>query len=112
MKPLARYRYLQDPGHGWIEVPRDEITALGIAYQVSKYSYQNGGWVYLEEDCDAGLWISARDAAGYPVSPDDPTDKHVNADSLVRSFDRYRPTTDLRAQTTARLTATITGVTL
>ena len=111
MRTLARYRYLQDPGHGWIRVPRAELDALGIASQVSKYSYQQGGWVYLEEDCDAGLWISARNAAGYPVSPADLIEEHTDSDSLIRSFDSYRPTPGLRAQTMARIAATITGAT-
>ena len=30
MKPQTSYRYIQDPGHGWIEVPRAELAALAI----------------------------------------------------------------------------------
>jgi hypothetical protein len=48
MTPHPYYRYIQDPGHGWIEVPRAELNALGIARQISLYSYQLGDWVYLE----------------------------------------------------------------
>jgi len=57
---MAKYRFISDPGHAWLEVPRAELVALGILQKVSQYSYQNKGMVYLEEDCDAGLFIDAK----------------------------------------------------
>jgi len=57
---MAKYRFISDPGHAWLEVPRAELVALNILDKVSAYSYQNKGWVYLEEDCDAGLFIDAK----------------------------------------------------
>jgi hypothetical protein len=33
MKTQTSYRYIQDPGHGWIEVPRAELDALEIAHR-------------------------------------------------------------------------------
>lgn len=55
------YRFISDPGHGWLEVPRKEIDQAGIAGKVSKFSYQSidGEMVYLEEDCDAYLFLKA-----------------------------------------------------
>jgi len=53
-----------DPGHGWLEVARAELVKLGILDQISAYSYQQGDRVYLEEDCDAGTFVEAMEAAG------------------------------------------------
>ena len=63
---MTRFVYYQDPGHGWVEVSLAILIDLGIASQVSHYSYVddthtyiNDPLVYLEEDCDAGLFIEA-----------------------------------------------------
>jgi len=59
----SKYIFYTDPGHGWLEVPLCECRALGIADKISGYSYVQvkGGaaWVYLEEDCDAALYMNA-----------------------------------------------------
>jgi hypothetical protein len=54
---MQTYRYIQDPGHGWIEVPLEELE--NIAYKISRYSYMDKrtGKAYLEEDCDAAIFI-------------------------------------------------------
>lgn len=54
---MQTYRYIQDPEHGWIEVPLDELK--NIAHKISRYSYMNRktGKAYLEEDCDAAIFI-------------------------------------------------------
>ena len=57
---MAKYRFITDAGHGWLEVPRTELEALHIAGEVSSYSYQHGELVYLEEDCDATLFWDAK----------------------------------------------------
>lgn len=54
-----KYQWWNDPGHGWLEVPRVELEELGIAHLISNCSYQNGDMVYLEEDQDAGIFIAA-----------------------------------------------------
>lgn len=50
-----------DPGHAWLEVTREEATALGVINRISAYSYQtpDGKTLYLEEDCDASRFIDA-----------------------------------------------------
>jgi len=63
----TKYRFISDPGHAWLEVPRAELVELGILNKVSQYSYQHGDMVYLEEDCDAGLFIDARRITGKDV---------------------------------------------
>lgn len=49
--------WISDPGHAWLKVPK----ALYSAYKVhaSPFSYQDTDSVYLEEDCDATLFINA-----------------------------------------------------
>ena len=59
-----RYRYIQDPAHGWLEVTRGEVNRLGIGSKISPYSYQKGENCYLEEDCDMYEFIQAKKARG------------------------------------------------
>src|SRR5262245_17970213 len=66
----TKYTFIEDPGHGWLVVNREEIFSLGIELKVSSYSYQEGGLVYLEEDCDAPLFIKAKEQRGQPVQLD------------------------------------------
>lgn len=54
-----KYQFIEDPGHAWLEVSTDDVRLAGIAPKISKCSYVNAGKVYLEEDCDAPLFIKA-----------------------------------------------------
>ena len=49
--------FFSDDGHGWLEVPTMHLRALGIANDISQYSYRKGDNAYLEEDCDASLFL-------------------------------------------------------
>jgi hypothetical protein len=58
--------YHQDPGHGWIETTMRELVRVGLTDAVSRFSYIDrsvsedplDAIVYLEEDCDATLFLS------------------------------------------------------
>jgi len=76
-----------DPGHGWGAVKRQVLTDLGIANKVSTYSYQRGQSVYLEEDCDLSLLISALRTKGITPVFDE---RHTDRRSPIRSYDTYR----------------------
>ncbi len=89
MIPADGYRFFEDPGHGWLEVPL--ATCEGLA--VSPYSYWGyavgGKWdgtlcAYLEEDVDAAVWAGAN---GKPF----PCYLHSEPvrDSHVRSLERF-----------------------
>jgi len=80
------YKYLQDPSHGWVEVPVAELRRLKIADAISPYSYRNGHFAYLEEDCDFSLWLEAKKDAGEDFHL---VEHHTNNDSIVRSFRGY-----------------------
>ena len=47
--------WITDPGHAWLRVPLADYTAAGIT--ASKFSYVDAEYVYLEEDCDAALYL-------------------------------------------------------
>jgi hypothetical protein len=51
--------YHNDGGHGWYSVKRSKLESMGVLNKISGFSYQKGETVYLEEDCDAGLFFNA-----------------------------------------------------
>lgn len=59
---MQKYRYEQDPGHGWLGVPAAELVRLGIAGAISDCSYYDrfSKIVWLEEDCDMGIYLMAK----------------------------------------------------
>lgn len=79
----------EDPGHAWCKVPRSLIETLGIAGDITGYSYQRGDYVYLEEDCDLSLFASTMRATGHIVKY---REHHTDKSSKIRSYERYRDT--------------------
>ena len=78
-----------DPSHGWLEVDFADLEALHITAQVSRYSYHSGSRAFLEEDCDAGLYLDAAKGQGWVVNI---TEKFTNGDSFVRNLSRFERT--------------------
>lgn len=62
-----KYKFFEDPGHGWLEVPISEIDKLHLRSHISRYSYMKNDKAYLEEDCDMSVFLRAKEAAGEPV---------------------------------------------
>lgn len=86
--PPYPYRFISDPGHGWLEVPLTEIRALGIAHLISGYSYVHGDFAYLEEDCDAPRFLRARFGEG--KTPPASYFREVHQDPTpIRSYRRF-----------------------
>ena len=91
MKSIKRTFY-SDPGHSWLCVDYNELVELGIHDKISPCSYRQSGkivgndLVYLEEDCDAGVYINAVNKKGYTVKF---VEKHTNQDSPIRSYAPY-----------------------
>ena len=75
-----------DPGHGWLKVKKDELVKLGIADKITAYSYERGEYAYLEEDCDAGTYITALRKLGIECKM-----KHHYGEkrSRIRNYDSY-----------------------
>lgn len=75
-----------DPGHAWGKVKRDVLHNLGIAKDITHYSYQRGEYVYLEEDQDLSLLCQALNERNTRVKF---VEKNSDKDSRIRSYERY-----------------------
>jgi len=76
-----------DPGHAWLAVKRDLVTALGLSYKISSYSYQNKTMVYLEEDCDTPLLLDELRARGIQYN----IKERYQERSRIRSYQNFDP---------------------
>lgn len=86
-----KYKFFSDPGHGWMEVDRSELKQLGIENQISDYSYQKDDKVYLEEDCDAPLFLQKK-FGSLDNHSDSVLDWHeIQGQSEIRGFKSYQP---------------------
>lgn len=79
-------KFYADPGHGWLAVKAKELAQLGIAGDISAYSYTRGDSVYLEEDSDASKYMQAMKDKGIEVKIEV---SHTDRRSPIRSYDRY-----------------------
>jgi hypothetical protein len=76
-----------DPGHGWLGVSEDDIALVGLSIDnFTRYSYRCAGNLYLEEDCDAAVFVAAfiRRFGEEPRI----NEVHSNRDSLIRQMHR------------------------
>jgi hypothetical protein len=80
-----KFDFVHDAGHGWMRVRRDQLVSLGLQNNISRYSYQSGDWCWLEEDCDAPLFIRAMQALGQTVEF---RERWVER-SRIRNYDCY-----------------------
>jgi hypothetical protein len=86
-------RFYEDGSHGWLQVPRSLVVAMGIEGKISGYSYQRLNDVYLEEDCDLSVFLntlgiepgSALNGEFLKLCPKSYTDV-----CDVRSYERYQ----------------------
>jgi hypothetical protein len=77
--------FYADPGHGWLEVDFCDLDALGIGDKVSRYSYLKGERAYLEEDCDAGLFIEAAKNNGWTIN----IKEMYQENTPIRNYQRF-----------------------
>jgi hypothetical protein len=85
----VQFKFYSDPSHGWMAVKRKMLDELGLKFTITRYSYQKGQTVYLEEDCDAGNFIKAiREQRGLEIKI---VEKSTNNRSPIRSYESYRP---------------------
>jgi hypothetical protein len=54
-----------DPGHGWLEVHYSELA--GFETEITRWSYQKGDKVFLEEDCDATKFVEEMKNRGIEI---------------------------------------------
>lgn len=63
---MHNFTFHEDPGHGWLEVTNCDLLALHFRPRdFTQYSYRSGNRFFLEEDLDAGAFLSkAREVWG------------------------------------------------
>ena len=83
---MRTFIFHADAGHGWLQVRRQELTALGIAEKITPYSYQHLDNVYLEEDLDAGTFLQALKADGRKFTI---SERYDGDRSTIRNFDSF-----------------------
>ena len=88
-KTEKAYTFHADPGHAWLAVPIADLRALGVERSISPYSYVNcinivGCMVYLEEDLDAGTFITAAKLAGWVLDI-----SHQQGGGFIRDLDQF-----------------------
>lgn len=79
------YTYHQDPSHGWVEVPLEDIKELGL--NPSEFSYKDSKNAYLEEDVDRMEFEKAFEKK-YGKKPE-MIEKHTDEESFVRKLGRF-----------------------
>ncbi len=79
-------KWYTDPGHGWLRVPVQAIHEAGVAMQISSCSYvgRGGSMAYLEEDCDAPLFLEAI-GVSYVDGPTIPVQR-TDSNSFIRGL--------------------------
>ena len=82
---MKTYIFHTDPGHGWLAVKRQELIRLNLLDKISSCSYQNGVTVYLEEDCDAAIFLQAKEVAGETVEHRESHQEHTP----IRRYDQF-----------------------
>ncbi len=60
--------FYADYGHGWGEVENSLLKDLGIANDISHYSFTKGEFAYLEEDCDLSIFCQKLTSLGIGFS--------------------------------------------
>ena len=84
---MKTYTYYSDPGHGWLAVNRADVQDVGLTPSMfSPCSYMKDDTLYLEEDCDAGLFVAAY-RAKHGRAPAY-VEKGCNSDSPIRNYKR------------------------
>ena len=86
---MKSYKLHTDPGHGWLAVRTKELVELGIADQISRFSYVKGTTAYLEEDCDLTVFLKAYNAV-HGVDPE--IVESFREKTFVRNCDSYGST--------------------
>jgi len=85
----------EDPSHGWLQVPITLAKKLGIEPKISKYSYMDSKFYYLEEDCDYALLLNAlglnykENPEGCKMFMETVSTMHTNGSSAIRNKQQY-----------------------
>lgn len=78
------FKKFNDPGHGWLQVTKAQLVEAHVTGLITAYSRVDDTHVYLEEDCDAPLFLESIE---YPYVIQE---IHSNEVSPIRSKRSYR----------------------
>lgn len=89
---MLKFMSYSDDGHGWLRVPKYLVQDLLGLEKISMFSYENKGWLYLEEDMDCGLFLNKLKELNLEY-----TIKHSrkNGQSHIRNFERIKNSTNV-----------------
>ena len=88
MKKIHKiHKWHSDPGHAWLQVEIEDLKKLNIDKDISNYSYINGPRAYLEEDCDALIYVKALEKNKISYSFDEIS---YNEDCFIRNLNHYQ----------------------
>ena len=82
------YLFHSDAGHAWLAVPIHHLEELNIENKISTFSYMKDGIAYLEEDCDAPLFLSAYKSTHGESAKFLEVEQHLDY-SPIRNFETY-----------------------
>ena len=90
MTSPIKLRFTADPCNGWLHVKRDIARMImGPSFGlISRFSYQRGATIYLEEGCDADRFLQAASKAGLEV---DIRVTHYNKPAPIRGYRPFWP---------------------
>ena len=74
-----------DAGHAWEKVPVKLLQDLDLINEISQYSYINGSFAYLEEDCDLVKFVVKIQSMGWTWT----FINHSSNRSSIRSYDSF-----------------------
>ena len=86
MKAIKTVFY-SDPSHGWLRVPKQILSELGIEKEISSFSYMKGKYVYLEEDAD--LTLFAEKVQNFDEWKELMSESYSDSSSAIRRYSRY-----------------------
>jgi hypothetical protein len=83
---MTQFTFHEDPGHGWLEVTKQQAAAVGLAAEdFTRYSYREGDTWYLEEDSDMTKFARAFYNTNKRFLRDtDTASKRVECESRIR----------------------------
>lgn len=85
---MAQLKWISDSGHGWLEVPTQNVLDAGVV--PSQYSYISDDrlMTYLEEDCDASKYLVAvgKNTLGLAVLLEGIPEEYIDGDCWVRDL--------------------------
>lgn len=90
VKAKLHIRKYQDAKHAWYAVKRVLLEKFGLLDKVSVFSYERGGTVYLEEDCDGKMFTDYLISNNIPYTVELVRDSDISPIRGYPCFDALR----------------------